>query len=176
MVYIKDGVRVIRIGNILEDGHMDEDDANYVFVYADANKDYPDTVIEKNDIVMAVRGDGSTAKRIGIITEEKLVGANISPNLIRIQVNTEILLPRFMFCFLTSEIGQQRLEKYVNKTAKKNIAAKDIAKVLLPIPPLYVQEQFIAFVAQIDKSKSAIQKSLDETQILFDSLMQKYFG
>ena len=32
------------------------------------------------------------------------------------------------------------------------------------------------FAAQIDKSKSVIQKSLDEIQLLFDSLMQKYFG
>ena len=43
-------------------------------------------------------------------------------------------------------------------------------------PPKSVQEQYYAFVAQIDKSKSVIQKSLDETQLLFDSLMQKYFG
>ena len=44
------------------------------------------------------------------------------------------------------------------------------------VPPLSLQEQFAAFVSQIDKSKSVIQKSLDETQLLFDSLMQKYFG
>jgi type I restriction enzyme S subunit len=43
-------------------------------------------------------------------------------------------------------------------------------------PPKSIQEQYYAFVAQIDKSKSAIQKSLDETQLLFDSLMQQYFG
>ncbi len=43
-------------------------------------------------------------------------------------------------------------------------------------PPKSVQEQYYAFVAQIDKSKSVIQKSLDETQLLFDSLMQEYFG
>ncbi len=44
------------------------------------------------------------------------------------------------------------------------------------IPPLNLQNEFIAFAEQIDKSKSVIQKSLDETQLLFDSLMQKYFG
>ena len=42
--------------------------------------------------------------------------------------------------------------------------------------PRTEQERFAAFVAQIDKSKSVIRKSLDETQLLFDSLMQKYFG
>ena len=38
------------------------------------------------------------------------------------------------------------------------------------------QNQFAAFVRQVDKSKVAVQKALDETQVLFDSLMQKYFG
>ena len=44
------------------------------------------------------------------------------------------------------------------------------------IPPRDLQNSFADFVAQIDKSKSAVQKSLDETQLLFDSLMQEYFG
>ena len=38
------------------------------------------------------------------------------------------------------------------------------------------QKHFADFVHQVDKSKVAVQKSLDETQILFDSLMQEYFG
>lgn len=44
------------------------------------------------------------------------------------------------------------------------------------IPPMELQRAYIAFVEQIDKSKFVIQKSLDETQMLFDSLMQEYFG
>lgn len=44
------------------------------------------------------------------------------------------------------------------------------------IPPIELQRDFIKFVEQIDKSKVAVQKALDETQLLFDSLMQKYFG
>ena len=51
-----------------------------------------------------------------------------------------------------------------------------LKKLRIMVPSKEVQSEFAAFVAQIDKSKSAIQKSLDETQILFDSLMQKYFG
>lgn len=46
----------------------------------------------------------------------------------------------------------------------------------LMVPPLQLQNLFAAFVAQTDKSKVMIQKTLDETQILFDSLFQKYFG
>jgi type I restriction enzyme S subunit len=44
------------------------------------------------------------------------------------------------------------------------------------IPPIELQNQFAAFVVQIDKSKAVVQRALDETQLLFDSLMQEYFG
>ena len=47
---------------------------------------------------------------------------------------------------------------------------------LVPVPPFELQSKFAAFVEQIDKSKFAVQKALDEAQTLFDSLMQQYFG
>lgn len=43
-------------------------------------------------------------------------------------------------------------------------------------PPIEVQHSYYAFVEQTDKSKVVVQKALDEAQLLFDSLMQKYFG
>lgn len=43
-------------------------------------------------------------------------------------------------------------------------------------PPIEVQNRYYTFVAQVNKSKVAVQKALDETQKLFDSLMQQYFG
>ena len=45
-----------------------------------------------------------------------------------------------------------------------------------PMPPIELQEEFERFVKQTDKSKVVVQKALDEAQLLFDSLMQKYFG
>lgn len=176
MEYLESGIRVIRIGNILLDGHMDINDENYVFVYEGANGDYPETIIEKNDIVMAVRGDGSAAKRIGIVTEEKLIGANISPNLIRIKANSNLILPMFLFHYLTGSVGQKRLDAYVNKTAKKNIAAKDIVKVLTPAPPIELQKEYISFVEQTDKLKFEVKEALQKLEILKKSLMQQYFG
>ena len=44
------------------------------------------------------------------------------------------------------------------------------------LPPIELQREFIHFAEQVDKSKVAVQKALDETKLLFDSLMQKYFG
>ncbi len=46
----------------------------------------------------------------------------------------------------------------------------------LIMPSIELQNQYAAFVEQTDKSKVAVQKALDEAQLLFDSLMQKYFG
>ena len=44
------------------------------------------------------------------------------------------------------------------------------------LPPMDLQKEFVDFVAQVDKSKAVVQKALDETQLLFDGLMQEYFG
>ena len=51
-----------------------------------------------------------------------------------------------------------------------------LKKLLVMIPPIETQREFYDFVVQVDKSKVAVQEALDETQILFDSLMQEYFG
>lgn len=44
------------------------------------------------------------------------------------------------------------------------------------IPPIELQKEYIRFIEQVDKSKLLVQKSLEETQQLFDALMQKYFS
>ena len=49
-------------------------------------------------------------------------------------------------------------------------------KLNVMVPPMELQNQFADFVHQVNKSKLLVQKSLDETQVLFNSLMQKYFG
>ncbi|MBP3663689.1 MAG: restriction endonuclease subunit S, partial [Tyzzerella sp.] len=49
-------------------------------------------------------------------------------------------------------------------------------KLLVMLPPIEVQKQFADFIEQVDKSKVAVQAALDKAQLLFDSLMQKYFG
>ena len=58
----------------------------------------------------------------------------------------------------------------------QNLNQQILGTLVIPVPPIELQNQFADFVRAIDKSKVAVQKSLDETQLLFDSLMQKYFG
>lgn len=64
----------------------------------------------------------------------------------------------------------------INKSLKGILSKGQLSEISFPFPPREIQKQFVAFATQIDKSRLAIQKSLDETQLLFDSLMQKYFG
>ena len=68
------------------------------------------------------------------------------------------------------------ISEHITGSAQPKFNQAKLNAMMFNNPPLELQEQFASFVAQIDKSKSVIQKSLDETQLLFDSLMQEYFG
>lgn len=67
-------------------------------------------------------------------------------------------------------------EKIASGSAQPQLPISTMNKIQILIPNIEKQRAFATFVAQVDKSKAAVQKSLDETQVLFDSLMQKYFG
>lgn len=140
--YIDKGIPVIRIGNILESGIVDPDISNYVFISHEVAHRYPRTTIEINDILMAVRGDGSTGKRIGIVNSENLIGANMSPNLLRFKANTNTTNAIFLYYLLVSDIGQKIIESKITRTAKKTITARDLASIEIPHPPLTLQSEF----------------------------------
>ena len=71
---------------------------------------------------------------------------------------------------------QAILESQAPESAQKNINLKILSELKVILPEKEKQDEFADFVKQVDKSKVAVQKSLDETQQLFDSLMQEYFG
>ena len=71
---------------------------------------------------------------------------------------------------------QAILESQAPESAQKNINLKILSELKVIAPDIEEQKKFVTFVEQVDKSKVAVQKSLDESQLLFDSLMQKYFG
>lgn len=71
---------------------------------------------------------------------------------------------------------QMQIKERVKGIAQKTLNLSEIRKITIPVAPMLLQEQFAAFVSQTDKSKVAVQKALDEAQLLFDSLMQEYFG
>ena len=71
---------------------------------------------------------------------------------------------------------QAILEAQAPESAQKNINLKILSELKIIVPPIELQNQFAAFVEQTDKSKLAIQQSLDKLELLKKSLMQEYFG
>lgn len=89
----------------------------------------------------------------------------IEPN--RKYINVDYL---YMFCIFFN------FEKLNKAVTIPSLTKADLLKIEMPIPDILLQEQFADFVHQVDKSKVAVQQALTEAQLLFDSLMQKYFG
>ena len=80
--------------------------------------------------------------------------------------------------FLYHQLNSIRFAKHCNITGSlvPHISNKDINSFLVILPPRDMQRKFVGFVAQVNRIKAFVQKALDETQLLFDSLMQEYFG
>ena len=99
---------------------------------------------------------------------------HLAPNVAKIRVDAKIynsVYFMYMLMFLNSYIVKNSAD-----TAKAALGMERIRKLKVFIPTYDLQNQFAAFVQQVNKSKFEIQKSLEKTQLLFDSLMQEYFG
>jgi len=78
--------------------------------------------------------------------------------------------------YLMYHINFMDVSIWVTGIDQKKLNRANLDTIPIALPPIELQKQFADFVKQVDKSKVKVQKSLDETQCLFDSLMQKYFG
>ena len=88
----------------------------------------------------------------------------------------EELNPVFAEYMITSDFVQKQIDKAKTASSQANLFQGKIAKLRGFVPPRELQDEFLVFAKQVDKSKVAVQKALDESQLLFDSLMQEYFG
>ena len=84
--------------------------------------------------------------------------------------------PEFISVAMNFDSFLDNALKGMSGSASPHINVGDIKAFKMILPPIAQQEAFSTFVGQVDKSKDVIQKSLDEIQLLFDSLMQLYFG
>ena len=87
----------------------------------------------------------------------------------------EELNPVFAEYMITSDFVQQQIDKAKTASSQANLFQGKIAKLRGFVPPRELQDEFLVFVKQVDKSKVVVQKALDEAHLLFDSLMQEYF-
>ena len=80
--------------------------------------------------------------------------------------------------FLHTLLDSRGFAEHCNVTGSlvPHISNKDIYSFQVILPPIELQNEFVSFARQIDKSRFVVQKSLEETQLLFDSLIQEYFG
>lgn len=88
----------------------------------------------------------------------------------------ERILPRFL---LHALMQPKVLEPFIGQAVgirQQNLSLEQCRNLQFPLPSLEEQKSFVEFAEQLDKSKVKVQKALDETQKLFDSLMQQYFG
>ena len=86
--------------------------------------------------------------------------------------NSDYLHYQYFYCFCKF----YNFMKLNKATTLPSTTKADLLKIRINVPPLELQNQFASFVKEIDKSRSRIQKSLEASQELFDSLMQDYFG
>ena len=73
------------------------------------------------------------------------------------------------------ELFRIRLDDYVNKTAKKNIVAKDIKRIIKAVSPIELQNHFVDFVNQVDKVKFKMNNSSEELENNYETLTQRAF-
>lgn len=96
-------------------------------------------------------------------------------NQIMVRIKDNILMP-YLYQYLHTDYGEFLISGCINGAVTKTITKTELKKIPVMLPPMELQREFVAFVEQVDKSKVKVQKALDETQKLFDSLMQQYFG
>ena len=98
-------------------------------------------------------------------------------NMMRMHFEPKYYNPVYICKLLCSQYIYDQIVHHARKAVNQaSINQKDVLDFDIYQPPLDLQNQFAAFVYQVDKSKVVVQKALDETKVLFDSLMQKYFG
>lgn len=122
-------------------------------------------ITSENSVIIGRKGNINKP----ILMKEKFWNVDtafgLEPNVAIIDVNY-----LFNFCIFFD------FEKLNKAVTIPSLTKTDLLKIEMPVPPLDLQTQFADFVKQADKSKVAVQKALDEAQLLFDSLMQEYFG
>ena len=96
-------------------------------------------------------------------------------HVIRLSLDLQKCVPEFVQVLSTTPFFRRQIIAQ-SKTATMTTIGQDGILKSSVLPPIDLQNQFADFVAEVDKSKVEVQKALDQTQLLFDSLMQQYFG
>ena len=155
-------------------------------MYSNVDK-LPKTNADDKDIEkFEVRYGDMLFCRSSLVTEgigkASIVPENVQDNVlfechvIRLPLDLSKCVPEFMQALSTMDFFRNQVVAQSKTATMTTIGQDGILKTDIILPPIDKQRTFYDFVHQVDKSKVAVQKALDETQMLFDSLMQKYFA
>ena len=166
-LYVSDGYPLVTSKNIIE-GKLDLINVNYITPedYESINKR---SKVDKGDIIMPMIG--TIGNPLIILQEPRFAIKNVA----LIKFNKTLISNVYIHTILCSELMEQIKEEKGRGGTQKFLALGDIRKLQIPVPNGDLQNQFATFVQQVDKLKFKVQTSLDETEMLFDSLMQEYF-
>ncbi|WP_349820304.1 restriction endonuclease subunit S [Catenibacterium sp. RTP21428st1_D7_RTP21428_210409] len=129
--------------------------------------------LSRGDVVLTTRGTvGNLAYYSKNVPYENI---RINSGMVILRMNRSILNEIYFIELFKMKLSDIK-EKIASGSAQPQLPISTMNKIILMIPPLELQNQFASFVQEIDKSRSRIQKSLEASQELFDSLMQEYFG
>lgn len=126
--------------------------------------------VDYGDIIMPMIG--TVGKPVIVDIEPNFAIKNLA--LIKFPIR-DCVLNVYIEALLESDYFDRTVISKVRGGTQKFIALGDIRQLLIPIPDGMIQQQFGVFIAKINKSKSSIQKSIDQLETLKKSLMQKYF-
>ncbi len=130
------------------------------------------SVIHKGDFLINIVGAS-----IGRAAQFNLdCKANMNQAAALVRVNDSRVRDKYLLTYLNSDRAQRMYDSMKSDTGRANLSLQDISDLLILLPNVEQQIEFEMFANQVDKSKIAVQKALTETQLLFDSLMQQYFG
>ncbi|MBE6918294.1 MAG: restriction endonuclease subunit S [Ruminococcaceae bacterium] len=128
-------------------------------------------IVQENDILMCSRN--GSAKLVGKVALIKGIEEPMSFGAFMMIIRSQYF--GYLMTYFQMDAFRQQIKTGATTTINQ-ITGRMLDEVTIPVPPMALVEQFTVFVEQTDKSKLAIQRSLDELETLKKALMQKYFG
>ena len=162
------GVRAFRSLNI---GPMYIKDNDWVYFSKEGNSRNAKSILKENDLIIVRSGAPGTAC---VVTKE-YAGCN-AVDIIIAHPDINKVNPYYLCAYTNMPHGKRQIDEGTGGAAQQHFNVGKYNKLQLVLPPIEKQDEFVLFMEQVDKSKVAIQKALDKTILLFDSLMQQYFG
>lgn len=163
---LPNGIPCLRVVDLTRDVMRLED---MIKTSEETNKAYRKTILEKDEIVMALRGEIGLARLI----DDNLVGANITRGLARISPETKVVLPEFLLWELRSPQFRADLIRRVGGSALQEISLTELRKVRTLLPPLLEQKKIAKILSTWDKAISVTEKLLTNSQQQKKALMQQ---